>query len=913
MLSIFAQNPFFFSPYIHYDIEKMHTISTKIKEINDQKQYGKDLILDERIKVIDYLNIELRKFIGIFLLYVEDWEIRRGEAIPNKYEYSKILAKLNNELEACDFLQKIILFLFDEMKKEYLVILHGELFSINKEGNTESDTIFSDFLRDLLKIKGGGVELEYSTKITDRITNSMKLNSIKDLESLSALAKNILNFPFNSQTTRDTLLTIVNNIKKAFKIPTEHDSVFRRYHPRSRRFRRYHPRGRGVLVPTKLFKISLMLKNAEIKSYNISGRTIQFVNGFLYEYIQVDIPYIPLGNLPWYVNGSSYQSLIYQNETIIKKFKIDNFSEVSHYFHLDSEIRVECPCPGCNTTFLMNEYGKINNLKTAILTSFELRRAKWLHMTASLHYIYRGATHTRLAHQIGTLMITVNSLNLINVYVADNFSIKLSEYLLTSDKMYEFMLANVLHDIGHAPMSHVLESNPYLNYNHEEVTRDLISGGNADKGTGHWYKTQTYLLRLNNINKFIEFFKLSHLTGDILDFIDKIPKVIDTDIVFIKQIIDNFGLNSHYIVDLLSEKYNDFYKEGDFSPKFSDVEFLRALFSSLQPVDQIFLNTLIESEIDFDRMDHIRRDSIMSGVSLSSCKLDDLLSSLTIVLPESCIHKKIFSNRINLPYIMISESGYKFFIDMLTTRQIIFKEVLYSEQNNWINGVINQITAFAVQYQPHMEKILPYITDQVVYHLFNNKMMNKFEVNKYYGILQGKQSSITFGEAWRFKLKSNYEKKITHETLRKIYKIFEDMNKKSNYNLFPRLILYTNIKPPKGEVVQETKEPELFPPWKAIFIYGKKFADRYYNLNILSKPNWSLYQYFRRPSEDDVKNLLYIWVNKLDVFNFIGCNPHEEGVIEELKKQIAETLHDMNPIIFVSATFDDYFDSIHPV
>jgi len=83
-----------------------------------------------------------------------------------------------------------------------------------------------------------------------------------------------------------------------------------------------------------------------------------------------------------------------------------------------------------------------------------LRRVKQLGFT---NLIYPGANHTRFEHSIGTL------------YLASKLSRRLG---LKEDVIELLRVCGLLHDIGHAPFSHVSER--ALKHKHETVTKDII-------------------------------------------------------------------------------------------------------------------------------------------------------------------------------------------------------------------------------------------------------------------------------------------------------------------------------------------------------------------------------------------------------------------------------------------------------
>ena len=84
-----------------------------------------------------------------------------------------------------------------------------------------------------------------------------------------------------------------------------------------------------------------------------------------------------------------------------------------------------------------------------------LRRIKQIGLG---EYVYHGANHTRFAHSLGVMHIVKRILEIL----------KINE----EDYKNKIILAALLHDIGHFPLSHSFEY--ALNLNHEDYTKEII-------------------------------------------------------------------------------------------------------------------------------------------------------------------------------------------------------------------------------------------------------------------------------------------------------------------------------------------------------------------------------------------------------------------------------------------------------
>ena len=86
-----------------------------------------------------------------------------------------------------------------------------------------------------------------------------------------------------------------------------------------------------------------------------------------------------------------------------------------------------------------------------------LRRISQLGMS---YLVYPGANHTRLQHVVGSMFLMSKAINQIQ-----NKGHNISKY-----EKEALEIAMLLHDIGHGPFSHALESSIVTNLNHEDIS-----------------------------------------------------------------------------------------------------------------------------------------------------------------------------------------------------------------------------------------------------------------------------------------------------------------------------------------------------------------------------------------------------------------------------------------------------------
>jgi len=95
-----------------------------------------------------------------------------------------------------------------------------------------------------------------------------------------------------------------------------------------------------------------------------------------------------------------------------------------------------------------------------------LRRIKQLGLS---YLVFPGANHTRFEHVLGAL-------HLMRQAIA---TLRLKGHIITDEEAEAVTIAILLHDIGHAPFSHVLE-NTLVNISHEEISLLLMQELNRE-------------------------------------------------------------------------------------------------------------------------------------------------------------------------------------------------------------------------------------------------------------------------------------------------------------------------------------------------------------------------------------------------------------------------------------------------
>lgn len=90
-----------------------------------------------------------------------------------------------------------------------------------------------------------------------------------------------------------------------------------------------------------------------------------------------------------------------------------------------------------------------------------LRRIKQLGLT---HYVYPGATHSRFQHTIGAMHLMMLAID----------CLRNKDIVITHEEEEAVLIAILLHDIGHGPLSHALEESIISGIHHEFLSQLLM-------------------------------------------------------------------------------------------------------------------------------------------------------------------------------------------------------------------------------------------------------------------------------------------------------------------------------------------------------------------------------------------------------------------------------------------------------
>jgi len=133
-----------------------------------------------------------------------------------------------------------------------------------------------------------------------------------------------------------------------------------------------------------------------------------------------------------------------------------------------------------------------------------LRNIKQLGLT---HYVYPGALHTRFQHTLGSVFLTQQAIDVLESKNVD----------ITPHEAESVILAILLHDIGHGPMSHALEYVLVQGQSHEDISKLIFKALNQ-QFDGR-LSTALDIFTNNYPKKFLHQLVSSQLDTDRLDYL----------------------------------------------------------------------------------------------------------------------------------------------------------------------------------------------------------------------------------------------------------------------------------------------------------------------------------------------------------------------------------------------------------
>lgn len=256
-----------------------------------------------------------------------------------------------------------------------------------------------------------------------------------------------------------------------------------------------------------------------------------------------------------------------------------------------------------------------------IIDTKEFQRLHFVDQTG-MRPVYPGAKHTRFIHSLGVYHLGLRAADAL----LDNFKENAHWNIRSDDSLYVFwaknkvlfLLACLLHDIGHAPYSHSMEKFFVEGDNEHNLHSTLAEAlGLADLGLEYTAMTKAAPHEQVSALMALKIFRES-----------------------VGQILDSLGESGY--PQIQGYGYSEYQQRPpriDSSDLEEDLRFIARMILGLKYTDyrpeyqirNCFIELLNGKNFDVDKLDYIIRDTKMSGISNISLDVERLINALTIV------------------------------------------------------------------------------------------------------------------------------------------------------------------------------------------------------------------------------------------------------------------------------------------
>jgi HD superfamily phosphohydrolase len=472
-----------------------------------------------------------------------------------------------------------------------------------------------------------------------------------------------------------------------------------------------------------------------------------------------------------------------------------------------------------------------------LLDTFELRRAQWVNQSGLLFQIYHGCTHTRRAHAIGCWCVGWYALDDVHVVTRHKIEpVPLGKWLQDLDqesgtKTYPkaFLASLLLHDVGHPPFSHAFElcADPNVKIRHEDISASLISGRSDEEGN-NWlqYLWLTYLVdrvrrRYSRGLNLDDAIKLYEEEKGNLSTVNETLVKCKVEPLLVKHII--LGPRDKETLSKWKERLKEIPVGAN--PKGYALETVVYL-----------LHMLVDSHADFDRIDHLLRDSYYSGLRFADYRIRPFLHNLLLVPKGTRKFDQILSERSKYlekegkkeddkdtpGYVVVRKAGLEYVQHLQAIREFMHGRALWIEQNLCLIGSLVHGLRLVKKWAPAIWKTLPFLPDLTLLNLFRQAEFFRPAIRGYNRVVMGE---IPLSNYRCFKADRPRDQVKVGEYALEIYESVDKLNGKGSNLYEPRMIFFCNFKPEEREEATGDKDEERKKRKKRDMTWGKIIVD----------------------------------------------------------------------------------------
>lgn len=241
---------------------------------------------------------------------------------------------------------------------------------------------------------------------------------------------------------------------------------------------------------------------------------------------------------------------------------------------------------------------RIDPLELLVIDSKFFQRLRQIHQLGFAENSFPSATHNRYVHSLGAMQVATLAFD--SIFRKSDHpgaSLQLSPSAQARFRAV-LRMAALLHDVGHGPLSHTTE---FAMPNRRELGIPLAPQAASGKARARQATHEDYTLKI----------------------------ILDSGLTpLLERVGQEHGFKPIHVASLIEPEFetqDSFFKEGsiDFFP---------------------ILKQLISSELDADRMDYLRRDSLHTGVSYGQFDFAWIVSNLLAHVHEGkaylCLHHR---------------------------------------------------------------------------------------------------------------------------------------------------------------------------------------------------------------------------------------------------------------------------------
>lgn len=282
-----------------------------------------------------------------------------------------------------------------------------------------------------------------------------------------------------------------------------------------------------------------------------------------------------------------------------------------------------------------------------LLNTSYFQRLNFIKQLSLSHFVFPGAVHTRFSHSLGVLHIVEKMIQRLKAKNCTFFN-DYKNHQITR-------LAALLHDIGHYPLSHTIESS-YKEYQLAEQQQSLKS----------LLVENTGITEQPSLKKICD-------SNDIQTFLMHQEKVNQSELhheTFAKYILQSGPFKENF--KKLFHEIND-----------SDIEIIASLIVG-QPVNKEYFiaSDLINSRLDADQMDYMKRDTINTGI-LASVDIDFIIKNM--------IPYEIEINGIKTERVAFKEEALQVIEQFILAKYYWYSNILYYDKTYIVNNIAKRL------------------------------------------------------------------------------------------------------------------------------------------------------------------------------------------------------------------------------